>query len=106
IFLIWAAILLICYLFLLKQKSERGKWYWASFIVGSFAVFAAIQSALIFQHRHLKVFAIAQDEIIMYKSPAKFSTEVYDIFSGQKVEILQSRNEWSEVKTERNKRGW
>jgi uncharacterized protein YgiM (DUF1202 family) len=42
----------------------------------------------------------------LYKNPAVLSQEVYDVFNGQKVEVLQQSNGWSEIKTDKNKTGW
>ncbi len=106
IIIVWIAILLIAYILLLARPAQRKKLYIGLLVIGICTAYISIQSALVYQNKHLKTFAIAQGEMIMYKDPAKFSTEVYDIFAGQKVEVLQSGNGWSEVITERNKQGW
>lgn len=106
IVLVWIVLLLIAYILLLVRPAHRKKLYYGLLLIGICTVYISIQSALVYQYKHLKTFAIAQEEMVMHKDPAKFSTEVYDIFAGQKVEILQSKNGWSEVITERNKQGW
>lgn len=106
IIMAWVTVLLMISVLFLVAKPHRKKMYYLLGIVGAVTVYFSIQSVLIYQQNHLKTFAVALEEVIMYKEPATLSTEVYDIFAGQKVEILQSKNGWSEVITERNKRGW
>lgn len=106
IILAWITVLLMISALFLVERQHRKKIYYLLGIVGVLTVYFSVQSALIYQQNHLKTFAIALEEVIMYKEPATLSTEVYDIFAGQKVEILQTKDGWSEVITERNKRGW
>lgn len=106
IVLVWITILLMAYILLLARPARRKILYMGLLVIGICTAYVSVQTALVYQYKYLKTFAIAQEEMIMYKDPAKFSTEIYDIFAGQKVEVLQSENGWSEVMTERNKRGW
>lgn len=104
--LIWISILLILVIFLYPKFKKNRIYQLASFLSIAISLFFIFQSASVYQYRHLKTFAIAQEELFLYKNPAVLSEEVYDVFNGQKLEILQQKDGWSEVKTEKNKRGW
>ena len=104
--LVWVSILMVL-VFFLYPKFKKSKIHLSLSILSiAFTLFFLFQSATVYQYRHLKEFAIAQEELLLYKHPAVLSQEVYDVFNGQKLEILQQKDGWSEVKTEKNKRGW
>ena len=106
VLLTWISVLLIL-IFFIYQKFKKNRIYQlASIISVLFTFFFLFQSLFVYQFRHLKKFAIAQEELLLYKNPAVLSQEVYDVFNGQKVEVLQQSNGWSEIKTDKNKTGW
>ena len=69
-------------------------------------MFFIYQSGSVYQYQHLNQYAIAQEELSLYKNPGVLSQEVYDIFNGQKIQVLHQKDGWSEIKTEKNKSGW
>jgi ABC-type sugar transport system permease subunit len=103
VILTWISVLLIL-IFLIYQKFKKNRIYqMASILSLMITLLFLFQSGLVYQFRHLKKFAIAQEELLLYKNPAVLSQEVYDVFNGQKVEVLQQSNGWSEIKTDKNK---
>jgi tetratricopeptide (TPR) repeat protein len=106
VLLTWVSVLLILVI-LIYQKFKRNRIYQLATILSVLiTLFFLFQSFSVYQIRHLKKFAIAQEELLLYKNPAVLSQEVYDVFNGQKVEVLQQSNGWSEIKTDKNKTGW
>ncbi len=104
--LIWISLLLVL-VFFLYPKFKKNKIYISISILSiAFTLFFLFQSATVYQYRHLQKFAIAQDELLLYKNPGVLSQEVYDVFNGQKVKVLQQNIGWTEVKTDKNKTGW
>jgi tetratricopeptide (TPR) repeat protein len=106
VLLTWISVLLIL-VFFVYQKFKKNRIYQLTSILSlMITLFFLFQSGLVYQFRHLKKFAIAQEELLLYKNPAVLSQEVYDVFNGQKVEVIQQSNGWSEIKTDKNKTGW
>lgn len=106
VILVWISVLLILVIFLYPNFKKSRIYQSATIFSLLITLFFIFQSASVYQYLHLKKFAIAQEELLLYKNPAILSQEVYDVFNGQKVEVLQQSNGWSEIKTDKNKTGW
>lgn len=104
--LIWISILSIL-IFILYPKFKKNKIYLSLTLISVIiTLFFIYQSGSVYQYQHLNQYAIAQEELLLYKNPGVLSQEVYDIFNGQKIQVLHQKDGWSEVKTEKNKSGW
>ena len=70
------------------------------------ALFFIFQSAVSFDHKHLKTFAVVQKETVVYQQPFYLSQEVYELNEGQTIRVLNTQNGWSKILTGNHKKAW
>lgn len=101
----WSTLLLSGIYFINKKNERVRKYKWVLFVLTGMTALLAIQSVQTYLTQK-KVFAIVQDDIHLYRYPSSFALEVYEIFTGQKIEVLQSEGGWSKIKADGEKTGW
>ncbi|MCO5231279.1 MAG: tetratricopeptide repeat protein [Chitinophagales bacterium] len=103
---IWLWIILLSIIFLIIPiKKRRPYLYSASFFI-VLSIYLLYNSMIVYRNYHIKHFAIVQEEYPIYNLPTVLSEETYDLFLGQKVEILDEKSGWSKVNSGANKTGW
>lgn len=101
----WISVLLVMIIIIFTPAVKRKYWWATSSVIFGLTVFFAVVSTSRYQEAH-RDYAISLKESIIYKSPSSLSMEVYEIFEGQKVIILESKSSWVKIKTDKNKEGW
>ncbi len=104
--LFWMTVLYAAYVLLLSQNIYRKKHLFVLsvfILITFFTTFKGIRSYI---DNHVKIYAIAQKDMTLYSRPSHFSTEIYEIFNGQKIEVLQSNQGWTKIRTQNQKVGW
>ncbi|MCO5234396.1 MAG: tetratricopeptide repeat protein [Chitinophagales bacterium] len=102
----WAWIILLSVTFLLVSKQNRKIYFFSSVLLFILAVYLIFNSIKLYRVLHVQQFAIVQEESAMYNQPALLSDETYDLFIGQKIEVLDEKNGWLKVNVGLNRKGW
>lgn len=102
---LWIFIAAILLTFFLMPAGKRKIGYLSMFIFGIGTFYFMFQSIQIYIGNKSK-YAIAQSELLVYQQPSLLSSDVYDVFGGQKVKVLHVKEGWIQIKTEKDKIGW
>lgn len=101
----WGALFLTAFYFIQNrgQKSRRYKLF--LIVLASITILLVFQSIQTYLQQR-KVFAIVQGDLHIHQHSTTFSPEVYEVFAGQKIEVMQSKNGWVKIKADGGKPGW
>lgn len=106
IFLLWISILMIITAVFFLSSKNRKRLLMLGGVGVILTTFFTVISVMRYQAEEVYQYGVAIQETVLYRAPSTLSTEVYDVFDGQKVKIVGQENGWVQIQTDKKKSGW
>lgn len=106
IFLLWISILMIITAVLFLRNKNRKCLLMMGGVGVIVTTFFTVISVMRYQEEEVYQYGVAIQESILYREPSTLSMEVYDVFDGQRVRIIEQDNGWLHIQTDNKKSGW